>query len=63
MMGEAGLGNATFSDSDFGVVGSLVGYIGNVGGQAAVIITVLVALVLLFLASHLVKNHSQKVSE
>jgi len=62
MMGKAGLGNATFSDSDFGVVGSLVGYLGSAGGQTAVIIAVLVALVILFCASYLAKKHAQKAS-
>lgn len=62
LMGEAGLGNATFSDSDFGVVGSLIGWTGQSGGQAAVIILTIICFVALLIASSWVKKRTEKAN-
>lgn len=51
VLGKVGLGNAMFSDSDFGIVGSYVGWLGRAGGVAAITAGILVAFVLLILAS------------
>ena len=51
VLGHLGLGTASFADSDFGVVGSVVGYSGLLGGRGAIIGALIVCLVLFFIVS------------
>lgn len=51
LMGDLGFQGSTFADTDYGVVGVMLGYLGQFGGQIAVIIGILAALALLFVLS------------
>lgn len=57
VLGKIGLGNAMFSDSDFGIVGSYVGWLGQAGGTVAISIGIIAALILFILASVIVSSH------
>ena len=48
VLGGMGLSNATFSDSDYGVVGLLLGGLDSAGGQVSIIVGIVVSLVLLY---------------
>jgi PTS system ascorbate-specific IIC component len=60
VLGKIGFSNAMFSDTDFGVVGSLVGWTGQAGGVAAVTITIIASLLVFILASYIVGKRSAK---
>ena len=60
VLGKAGLGNAIFSDSDFGLAGSLVGWSGHFGGKIAVIFIVLVILIAFIIASLIAAKNANK---
>lgn len=51
VLGHLGLGTASFADSDFGIVGSIVGYSGKLGGQMAIIAALVICLVIFFIVS------------
>ncbi|MGW8431259.1 PTS ascorbate transporter subunit IIC [Curtobacterium citreum] len=48
VLGDVGLSNSTFSDADFGIVGLILGHVSSAGGQAAVIVTLVVALLAVY---------------
>lgn len=51
VLGKLGFNNAMFSDSDFGIVGSLVGWSGQIGGVAMITTVIIASLVLFIVAS------------
>lgn len=51
VLGQIGLGNAMFSDSDFGIVGSIVGWSGHAGGVMAITAAILISFVVFTIAS------------
>lgn len=63
VLGEIGTMNATFGDSDYGIVGLYLGWLGMAGGKIAIIAGILLALALLFAASYLVGRRAKSRSE
>ena len=61
VLGDMGLSNATFSDSDYGVVGLFLGGLSSAGGQIALIVGIILAVVLLYVLTFL--KRKQKVVE
>ena len=61
VLGDMGLSNATFSDSDYGVVGLFLGGLSSAGGQLALIVGIILAVVLLYVLTFL--KRKQKVVE
>lgn len=61
VLGDMGLANSTFSDSDYGVVGLLMGGLNAAGGQIAIIIGIVASVVLLYALTFLKKD--KKVQE
>lgn len=51
VLGDIGTANATFGDSDYGVIGLYLGYLGQAGGKWAIIAGIVVATVALFVTS------------
>lgn len=51
VLGDIGTANATFGDSDYGVIGLYLGYLGRAGGKWAIIAGIVVATVALFVTS------------
>lgn len=62
VLGDMGMANATYSDADFGVAGILLGYSNMAGGQIALIATVVIALVVFYLASFLMSRRDRVVA-
>jgi len=60
VLGQIGFSNATFSDSDFGVVGLFLGYLNQGGGQIAVIIGILASLVATYVVSIALRKRTPK---
>lgn len=56
VLGGIGFQESTFSDTDYGVVGILMGHLANMGGQALVIIGVLVILAIVIALSFIDKG-------
>lgn len=64
VLGEMGTANATFSDSDFGVIGLYLGWLGLRGGQVAIIVGIVVAVIALFASSVLIgRRQDRKAAE
>ncbi|WP_295746229.1 PTS ascorbate transporter subunit IIC [uncultured Limosilactobacillus sp.] len=61
VLGHLGLGTASFADSDFGVVGSVVGYSGMYAGRMGIIGALVACLVIFFIIS-IVLDHRDKVN-
>lgn len=59
VLGDLGMANATYSDADFGVAGALLGYTNQYGGQTALIVAVVVAVVLFYAASLLMSRRDR----
>lgn len=62
VLGEIGTANSTFGDSDYGVVGLYLGWLGMGGGQAFIAAGILVALAALFAASALVGRRQDRLA-
>lgn len=60
VLGDVGFANSTFSDADFGVAGVFLGYLNKGGGQAAIIIALIVCVALVYVASFLLKRREAK---
>lgn len=60
VLGDVGFANSTFSDADFGVAGVFLGYLNKGGGQAAIIIALIVCVALVYGASFLLKRREAK---
>lgn len=60
VLGKIGLGNAIFSDTDFGIVGSILGWSGVKGGVIAITTVIIAAFILFILASVIVGRHENK---
>ncbi|ETF12956.1 PTS family ascorbate porter, IIC component [Lactiplantibacillus plantarum 4_3] len=58
VLGKIGLGGATFSDTDFGVIGSLIGWSGVNGGVVMIIAAIVISLILFIVASIIASKHS-----
>ncbi|MFT0847618.1 PTS ascorbate transporter subunit IIC [Actinomycetaceae bacterium L2_0104] len=58
VLGDMGLSNATFSDSDYGIVGLLLGGLDSAGGQVAIIVGIIASIVLLYVLTFLLRNKS-----
>ncbi|MCT4451776.1 PTS ascorbate transporter subunit IIC [Lactiplantibacillus plantarum] len=58
VLGKIGLGVATFSDADFGVIGSLIGWSGVNGGVVMIIAAIVISLILFIVASIIASKHS-----
>lgn len=61
VLGHLGLGTASFADSDFGVVGSVVGYSGMYAGRMGIIGALVACLVIFFIIS-IILDHRDKVN-
>ena len=61
VLGDMGLSNATFSDSDYGVVALFLGGLSSVGGQIALVVGIILSVVLLYVLTFL--KSKQKVVE
>ncbi|AXE37646.1 PTS ascorbate transporter subunit IIC [Acidipropionibacterium virtanenii] len=58
VLGDVGFSNSTFSDADFGVAGLFLGYLDKGGGQIAIIVGILAALVVLYASSFVLKRRA-----
>ncbi|GGF42740.1 PTS ascorbate transporter subunit IIC [Microbacterium sorbitolivorans] len=58
VLGEIGFSNATFSDSDYGVFGLLLGGLSLAGGQVAIIVGIVVAIVALYVISFAMRKRA-----
>ncbi|WIE64842.1 PTS ascorbate transporter subunit IIC [Curtobacterium sp. MCLR17_036] len=63
VLGDVGLANSTFSDADFGVVGLVFGHLAGAGGQVAVIVGLLAAIVLVYGASIVMRGRAKRRTE
>ncbi|CAM3290226.1 PTS ascorbate transporter subunit IIC [Pediococcus acidilactici] len=63
VLGKIGFGNAMFSDADFGVWGSLIGWSGQLGGQIAILVVVALIIIAFTTASIIVAKRSKKITE
>lgn len=62
VLGSMGFANATFSDSDFGIVGGILGWSGKLGGTVMITGVILIAFILFVIASVIAgskKNNSK----
>lgn len=59
VLGEIGTANATFGDSDYGIVGLYLGWLGMAGGKWLIVAGIVVATVALFLASVVIGRRSR----
>ncbi|MDQ0643876.1 PTS ascorbate transporter subunit IIC [Microbacterium murale] len=62
VLGDIGLSNATFSDSDYGVFGLIVGGVSSAGGQIAVIVTLLLSLVVLYVLTFVMRARDKRLA-
>ena len=60
VLGNVGLGSAMFSDSDFGITGAYVGWLGQAGGVTAITIGIIAIFILLILASIVVGHRAAR---
>lgn len=60
VLGDVGFSNSTFSDADFGVAGLFLGYLNKGGGQIAIIVGILAALVVLYVSSFVLKRRAAR---
>lgn len=61
VLGDFAGANTTFSDSDYGIVGLLMGGAKGVGGQVAIIIAIVIALVAVYAATFLMRGKKELV--
>ncbi|WEV67627.1 PTS ascorbate transporter subunit IIC [Bifidobacterium sp. ESL0769] len=59
VLGSVGLANVTYSGPDFGVAGLIFGYANKFGGQVALIVTVILSVVLFYIASVLLTRREK----
>lgn len=59
VLGEVGIANSTYSDSDYGIAGAVLGYSNMAGGRIAMIIAVLIALALFYVTSILLSKRKR----
>lgn len=62
VLGEIGQASATFGDSDYGVIGLYLGWLGNGGGPIAITLGVLVGIAALFGASFLLTRRERRAA-
>jgi PTS system ascorbate-specific IIC component len=62
VLGEIGFSNATFSDSDYGIVGLILGWLSVGGGQIAVIAGIIASFVAVYVASIVLRIRSKKTT-
>lgn len=62
VLGDVGLANSTFSDADYGAFGLILGGVSNVGGQIAIIVTLVLALVALYAITLLTHRRDRAAS-
>ncbi|SDQ85496.1 PTS ascorbate transporter subunit IIC [Microbacterium sp. cf332] len=60
VLGDIGFSNSTFSDSDYGVFGLILGGVSGAGGQIAVIVTLAVALVALYVTTFALRGRDRR---
>jgi PTS system ascorbate-specific IIC component len=60
VLGEIGFSNSTFSDSDYGIVGLILGWLSVGGGQIAVIAGIVVSFVAVYVASIVMRARGRK---
>lgn len=60
VLGNIGLANATFSDSDYGVFGLLLGGLSAAGGQVLIIVGLLASLVLLYVLTFVLNGRDKR---
>ncbi|MDN5724840.1 MAG: PTS ascorbate transporter subunit IIC [Propionibacteriales bacterium] len=61
VLGDVGLSDSTFSDADFGVAGLFLGYLNQGGGQTAIIIGLVAAVLVTYAASFMIGRREKKV--
>jgi PTS system ascorbate-specific IIC component len=62
VLGDIGLANATFSDADYGVFGLILGGVSAVGGQIAIIVALVLALVVLYGLTFILRRRDRAVA-
>lgn len=60
VLGNIGIANSTYSDSDYGVAGVIVGYMNMAGGKLAMILTVLISIVIFYIVSLLLNRRDAR---
>ncbi|MSS44719.1 PTS ascorbate transporter subunit IIC [Cutibacterium sp. WCA-380-WT-3A] len=60
VLGDIGTQNATFADSDYGIIGLYLGYLGHIGGRWMIIFGITLATVILFIASAFIKKRGKQ---
>jgi PTS system ascorbate-specific IIC component len=60
VLGDIGFSNSTFSDSDYGVFGLILGGVSGAGGQIAVIVTLAVALIALYVTTFALRGRDRR---
>ncbi len=61
VLGDVGLSDSTFSDADFGVAGLFLGYLNQGGGQTAIIVGLVAAVLVTYAASFMIGRREKKV--
>lgn len=62
VLGDIGFSNSTFSDSDYGVFGLILGGVSGAGGQIAVIVTLVAAIVALYVATFALRGRDKRLA-
>jgi len=62
VLGDIGFSNSTFSDSDYGVFGLILGGVSGAGGQIAVIVTLVAAIVALYVATFALRGRDKRIA-
>ncbi|MEH3088851.1 MAG: PTS ascorbate transporter subunit IIC [Microbacterium arborescens] len=62
VLGDIGFSNSTFSDSDYGVFGLILGGVSGAGGQVAVIVTLAAAIVALYVATFALRGRDRRLA-
>lgn len=62
VLGDIGFSNSTFSDSDYGVFGLILGGVSGAGGQVAVIVTLAAAIVALYVVTFALRGRDRRLA-
>lgn len=62
VLGDIGLANATFSDADYGVFGLILGGASALGAQIAIIVTIVLSLVILYVLTVVLRSRDKQAA-
>lgn len=63
VLGDIGTMNATFGDSDYGIIGLFLGWLGRYGGKVAIVVGVIVVLAGLLVVSEVLRRRNSHGAE